>query len=380
MIPDNHLEFLQAVWIRRPFFTYVFFGLNIIIFILMTLAGASDAQTLLAFGAKDNFLIANGQWWRFITPIFIHIGLLHLAFNSYALWMVGPQVEKLYGRAKFVILYVLTGIGGVVGSYLYHPEYKSAGASGAIFGLFGVLLVFGIRYRHSIPPEFKRAVGTGVLPVILINLIIGFSITAIDNSAHIGGLLVGALLAAVVPFEKPNEETSNAFKLVQTVLLALIAVSFFLVAKNYDGPHLSVRNIGRSLSFLPTANSAADEFVDTLNDSRKTFELSVDILGSGRKDQLTYLKRDLGKSMDRLRKMPSLDAKSDQLSSSLAKVLQDQYELAENMERSGTVTFGHTLQLKENVRAYRDVMMEFSEWIQNNGSKFGIQMRQGTVG
>jgi rhomboid protease GluP len=293
--------------------------------------------------------------------------------------MVGPQVERLYGRARFVILYVLTGVGGVVGSYLYHPEYKSAGASGAIFGLFGVLLVFGIRYRQSIPPEFKRAVGTGVLPIIVINLIIGFTIPAIDNSAHIGGLIAGALLAALVPFEKPREETSPGFKFLQTTLLALIAVSFFFVAKNYDGPHLSVRNIGRNMSLLPTAGSAADEFVDALNDSRKTFELSVDILGSGRTDQLTYLKRDLGKSMDRLRKIPSLDAKTDELSSSLARVLQEQYELAENIERSGTVTFGHNLQLKENVRAYRDVMMEISEWIQKNGSRFGIQMRQGTA-
>ena len=111
---------------------------------------------------KDNALIASGQWWRFVTPVFIHIGLLHLAFNSYALWIVGPQVEKLYGPARFVILYVLTGIAGVYGSYFTIPNAISAGASGAIFGLFGVLLVFGIRYRHSIPPEFKRAVGTGV--------------------------------------------------------------------------------------------------------------------------------------------------------------------------------------------------------------------------
>src|SRR5262245_15973399 len=137
MIPDEHLEFLQAIWTRRTPFTYVFLAANIAIFLLMAFAGgATNETTLMAFGVKSNAQIDQGQIWRFITPIFIHIGLLHLFFNSYALWIVGPQVEKLYGSASYVILYLLTGIAGVAGSYFYHPYSISAGASGAIFGLF----------------------------------------------------------------------------------------------------------------------------------------------------------------------------------------------------------------------------------------------------
>src|SRR5437588_8953370 len=218
MIEDDHFEFLHAVWTRRPTFTYLFFGLNIAVFLLIAVAGGSgNALTLMAFGVKSNQEIAQGQWWRLVTPMFIHIGLLHLFFNSYALWIVGPQVEKLYGSARFIILYVLTGVAGVYGSYSYHPYTISAGASGAIFGLFGVLLVFGIRYRDSIPPFFKRAVGTGVLPVIVINLIIGFTIPQIDNSAHLGGLIAGAVLAGVVPFQKPGAETPNVFRSIQMI-------------------------------------------------------------------------------------------------------------------------------------------------------------------
>ena len=138
MIPENHLEFLHAVWTRRTPYTYFFFGLNIFLFILMAFAGGStNGETLMAFGVKSNPEIAMGQWWRFVTPIFLHIGLLHIFFNSYALWVVGPQVEKLYGGARFVILYVLTGVASVASSYFYRPADKSAGASGAIFGLLG---------------------------------------------------------------------------------------------------------------------------------------------------------------------------------------------------------------------------------------------------
>src|SRR5436309_13507496 len=125
----------------------------------MTLAGGSTNEaTLMAFGVKSNADIAKGQWWRFVTPIFIHIGLLHLFFNSYALWIASPQLEKLYGGGRFVILYVLTGVAGVYGSYAYHPNTIPAGASSAIFGLFGVTLAFDIRYRDSHPPIGKRTV------------------------------------------------------------------------------------------------------------------------------------------------------------------------------------------------------------------------------
>ena len=151
-------------------------------------------QRCSAFGAKQNLLIDNGEIWRFITPIFLHIGLLHLAFNSYALWIVGPQVEKLYGGPRFLILYLLTGVAGVAASYGYHPYVLSAGASGAIFGLFGVLLVFSIKYRKTIPAFFSQALGKGILMTVAINLAIGFFVPQIDLAAHVGGFIAGGLL------------------------------------------------------------------------------------------------------------------------------------------------------------------------------------------
>jgi len=373
MIPDDHLDFLHAVWTRRTTYTYVFFALNILVFLLMALAGGSTNEpTLMAFGVKSNAEIVKGQWWRFVTPIFIHIGLLHLFFNSYALWIVGPQVEKLYGGGRFVILYVLTGVAGVYGSYLYHPDTISAGASGAIFGLFGVLLAFGLRYRNSIPPFFKRAVGTGVLPVIVINLIIGFTVPAIDNSAHIGGLLAGAALGAIIPFQKPGDETNSGFRSIQVALLSLIAVSFYEVGTHYDGPRLSVRNLARGLIQIGTTSSTED-FIEAINAAQKTFEDSTSEIETRRYTDLTSTRAQISKSIDRLRKVPSLAARSDELISDLLRIMQEQYDLIQAIQRSRVLTLAHAQRLKANIVKYEKMMDGFTQWVDSEGKKYGIQ-------
>jgi len=247
MVEEQDIEFIRAIWARPSSVSYVFFAFNIAIFILMQLAGGSTNDfILLQFGAKSNFEINHGEYWRLVTPIFIHIGMLHIIFNSYALWVMGPQVEKLYGAARFTIIYVLSGVGGVLGSYLWHPEPASlsAGASGAIFGLFGALTVFGFKYRGSIPIAFQKAVGR-VIPIIAINLLIGFLIPQIDNSAHVGGLVSGALVAAIIPFQRPGSETPNAFKILQAALILVVVLSFYEVAIHYRGPAISFRNLHR---------------------------------------------------------------------------------------------------------------------------------------
>jgi rhomboid protease GluP len=212
----------------------------------MGLAGGSNNESmLLGFGVKSNFLIDQGEIWRLVTPIFLHLGPLHIFFNSYAIWIIGPQVEKLYGGARFTIIYILAGIGGVAGSYWYHPDVPSAGASGAIFGLFGALLVFGFKYRSTIPPMFQRAAGKGVVPVIVINLVIGYMIPQIDLAAHVAGLISGAVLAFVIPFKKPGSSTPEIFKVLQIILIVVVLLSFYEVAVHYHGPAISFQNLSR---------------------------------------------------------------------------------------------------------------------------------------
>ncbi len=367
MIPEDHLQFLHAVWERRPVFTYIFFGLNILIFLLMSFAGGSTNQsTLLAFGVKENSLIAAGQWWRFVTPIFIHIGIIHLCFNSYALWIVGPQVEKLYGGARFVILYVLTGVAGVYGSYFYHPAVPSAGASGAIFGLFGVLLVFGIRYRNTIP-FFARAVGTGVLPVIVVNLIIGFTMQGlVDNAAHIGGLIAGAALAAVVPFQKPNELDSTGFRSIQFLLIGIIAVCFYQTAAHYNGPRLAFVNLIRG-------NAAPQEFLAAMNSGVHAYDDSVRDIESGHLAQFPKTRSEIAAAIDKLKKIPSLSAQSDRFAAELLVVMQEQYALLRDIQASGNVNFATARRLVNNNLRYKGIMDAYVRWLDTEGSKYGIE-------
>jgi rhomboid protease GluP len=228
-------RYARALFSRATPITYALLGANVAMFVLMTIVsgGTENSSTLIAFGAKTNALLSSGEWFRLITPIFIHAGLLHLLLNSYALWMVGMQVEKLYGSARFLLIYLLSGVGGVAGSYLgqsFLPrpvDAPSVGASGAIFGLFGVLAVFGFRYRRELPPAIRRAVTAGVLPVIVINLFIGLSIEFIDNSAHVGGLITGSALALIIPYIAPGKERlSKTGLLIMAVCVGVIIYCF----------------------------------------------------------------------------------------------------------------------------------------------------------
>lgn len=267
--PDREtLKFARAILNRSYKFTIAFLVVNLFIFLLMlessdfsstVLSEAFSGPVLEAYGAKLNLLINHpyNQWWRLIAPMFLHVNLIHLLINMYSLMMVGPFVEKLYGSAKFVVFWILTGIGGLVASYLtVRPElstgplsrfifksndFPSAGASGALFGLVGVLFVFGIKFRHELPPGFKRAFGTGLLPIILINLFIGFlGSRFIDNAAHLGGLVSGAVLALGVDYERPGSKRriTNAWRVLQVMALLLVVVAFYKVARNFNRPLL----------------------------------------------------------------------------------------------------------------------------------------------
>jgi rhomboid protease GluP len=211
-----------------PIVTLVLLALNLLFFILMTLAGGStNASVLLDFGAASKALFRQGEYWRLVMPMFLHIGFWHLAVNGYALWILGRMLEQVYGYGRFALLYVLSGIGC---SYLsmMRSDHVSAGASGAIFGIAGAMLVTGYLHPRAVPRRWGRVFGGGMLPLILLNLVLGSIIPMIDNWGHLGGLVTGALLALLIPppgHEVESgavaEEPSQAIVLVPVVLVVL---------------------------------------------------------------------------------------------------------------------------------------------------------------
>ncbi|WP_175639772.1 rhomboid family intramembrane serine protease [Metabacillus schmidteae] len=178
----------------KPFFTNVFLAIQILMFLVLELNGGStNTETLIQFGAKFNPLIYEGEWWRFVSPIILHIGFLHLLMNSFALFYIGPAVERAYGKWKFLFIYIVAGVSGSLVSFAFSP-FVSAGASGAIFGCFGALLFLGV-YNRKV---FFRTMGSNLLIVVGINIALGFVIPNIDNAGHIGGLIGGFLAALIV--------------------------------------------------------------------------------------------------------------------------------------------------------------------------------------
>jgi rhomboid protease GluP len=180
---------------RKIIFTYIILGINILLFIAMSVSGGStNTNTLIRFGGKFAPLIWEGQWWRLITSIFLHIGIAHLAFNSYALYSIGRVAESLYGTWKFLFIYLLAGLWGSIASTIWGFEHISAGASGAIFGLAGSLLYFGLRTPGVLSGKF----GTNLIVIIVFNIFYGFINVRTDNYAHLGGLLGGFIAAALL--------------------------------------------------------------------------------------------------------------------------------------------------------------------------------------
>lgn len=243
-------RFINALFARSNPFTMIFIGINLGVFALEWLAGgmsalSADVTVLRAMGAKDNLLInAHHEYWRFITSNFLHIGFLHLLFNNYALMIIGQEIERIYGSARFVILYIATGIVASMASYYFNPAATSAGASGSIFGLFGVMATFAFKYRKELPESLSKDIKRRIIPVIIINLAFGFAVRIVDNSAHIGGLLAGVTLAFIIPYQRPNEKkTAGVWRALQILCLAVTLISFAAAFGTYDGPELRLANL-----------------------------------------------------------------------------------------------------------------------------------------
>jgi rhomboid protease GluP len=178
---------------RIPWVTYTFLGLSVVVFILQYLSQSLLGNDLLAaFGAKINVNILAGQYWRLITPVLLHASIIHIAFNMYALYVLGPGLEQHYGAGAFLAIYLISGFAGNVISYWMSPN-PSLGASTAIFGLVAAEAVFVYQNRFMFGAR-SRSILINLLTIVVINFILGLS-PGIDNWGHLGGLIGGLAFA-----------------------------------------------------------------------------------------------------------------------------------------------------------------------------------------
>jgi rhomboid protease GluP len=249
-------------WAYAPA-TYVLLGINCLVFLVMTVRGVSPisptTDQLMYFGANNaGSVLISGEWWRIVTAMFVHVGILHLATNMWCLWNLGLLAEPLMGSVGVLAVYILTGAAGNLLSTLYNWWGNNldwikchdlgvfpagAGASGAVFGIAGALISLLKSHRLPVPPQELHRLRKSVIYVAAINQVIGFSISlgvvvkhtgiSIDNSAHLGGVLCGLLFALpMVPrIGSPRELFRIRLRLAIGMVVGILVLFGFYLAQ-----------------------------------------------------------------------------------------------------------------------------------------------------
>ena len=209
-VADFHQR-LDRISPRAPV-TPLLVAINVAVFIAMCVAGVGivepDGNAVVAWGSNFGPATMGGQWWRLFTSMFLHFGVIHLVFNMWALYQSGRTIERLYGSFQFALLYLFAGLAGSMASLLWNPQVNSAGASGAIFGIFGGLLAFVINPRNGVPAAVMQEQRNSTLIFTAYSLFYGFAHAGIDNAAHIGGLVGGFLMGLLLA--RPLDAASRA--------------------------------------------------------------------------------------------------------------------------------------------------------------------------
>ena len=203
---------------KKPVVTYILIVLNLMVFLYGVLHGNDELINM--FG--NNYeLVQNGEFYRLFTCMFVHADILHILFNMIALYSIGPVVERYYGKSKFLLIYLVSGLlGSIFSGVFMTADSISIGASGAIFGLLGSICYFTYYYRATLQGILRGS----IMPVIIINLVIGFLSTSIDLSAHIGGLIGGILISMEIGIGDKHRKSDQINGLVVLVLMAVFLI------------------------------------------------------------------------------------------------------------------------------------------------------------
>ncbi|MFY9571633.1 MAG: rhomboid family intramembrane serine protease [Blastocatellia bacterium] len=351
------------------FFSLVILTINIVLFVLMSIVEVRNGGSGEAFiksasgGVLDDFgalvpsLAKAGQWWRLVTFNFLHIGLMHLMFNSSALFSIGPQVEGIFGSQKFVFAYIGTGIASGVASVLFLPA-GTAGASGAIFGLIGLMAVYGYRLGGS----FGRGLMRQMLIWAGIGIVFGYFIGA-NNVAHVGGFLAGAGLGFMLAPGEPSTVGSAArWNAAAIACIGVVAISFVMAGRVYGAEQeksnqreVAVRQAKRAMQLAETVAEARD-YVDG------SFDPSLDA-GRATPDERVEVALALRRIAGELEKAPIIDDRSTEIKKRLIELINNRAKVFDQAPNHRTMAAADRDALDV---AFRD----FADWENDAVQKF----------
>jgi len=276
--------------------TYGIIAINVIVFILMVIDGAeiftvTNGLVHIKWGSNVTALTLSGDWWRLITSMFIHFGIIHLAMNMYALYIAGVYLEPMLGKTKYIVAYFCTGIiAGIVSLWWHKEGLNGAGASGAIFGLYGVFLA--LLFTNLIPKQVRTALLQSIGIFVAFNIVYGMK-SGIDNAAHIGGLLSGMLIGFIFYLELSGK--INIKKPVATVLITILTTAgtwYFLT--NYKSDVVRIDQLQKRFFVLQ------DSALNSLTESER-------LTGTERKEKLVNVTLPIWrKNLDNLNEMELL--------------------------------------------------------------------------
>ena len=196
---------------KKPVMTYLLIVINVMLYLISIIY-----PSIQIYLGNNYLFVQSGEVFRLFTCMFLHSNLMHLLFNMYALYVIGPQVERYYGKAKFLTIYFVSGLLGSVFSCVFMPENAlSIGASGAIFGLLGSIAYFTYYYRASLQNTLKNQ----VMPVIVINLLLGLVVSDIDLAAHVGGLIGGFLISMGIGIGDKGRKSNQINGIIVLILM-----------------------------------------------------------------------------------------------------------------------------------------------------------------